>query len=145
MSQTFHWLTGDDELFISTSFIDSIQLSERVKHIVYISAGEDYSIDAIKNGSPQGQSAAHVVFRYVAEAKIRHGIPPRVALGGFSWTILGPSLFFDNDWMTKQQMIEQGIYGVPMGEKGVSRVGAADVALAPPNSLEAMRSDERRV
>lgn len=63
MSQTFHWMTGDDELFTSTSFIDSIQRSERVKQLVYILAGEDYSIDAFKNGSLQGQSAAHVLLR----------------------------------------------------------------------------------
>lgn len=42
--------------------------------------------------------------------------------------------------MTKQQMIEQGIYDLPMGEKGVSRVSAADVALATPNALETMVS-----
>lgn len=129
-------LTGDDELFTTLNILDAIQRSGIVKHIVYISACEDYSIDAIKSGSFQGQSAAHVLVKYLIEAKIKHGLPPREALGGLSWTILGPSLFFDNDSMIKQQILEDGVFGLPLGEKGVSRVDPADIALAAANSLE---------
>ncbi|KAF3046785.1 hypothetical protein E8E11_009374 [Didymella keratinophila] len=129
-------LTGDDELFTTTNILDAIQRSGTVKHLIYISACEDYSLDAIKNGSLQGQSAAHVLVKYLVEAKIRHGLPPRAAPGGLSWTILGPSLFFDNDFMMKQQLLDHGIFGVPLGDKGVSRVDPADIALAAANSLE---------
>lgn len=129
-------LTGEDELFTATKFLDAIQRSGTVKHVVYISACEDYSIDAIKNGSLLGQSAALILVKYIIEAKIRHGTPPRAAPGGFSWTILGPSLFFDNDELTKQQIVEQSVFGVPMGDKGVSRVDTADIGLAVTNALD---------
>lgn len=129
-------LTGDDELFTSIKFLNAIQRSGTVKHVVYISACEDYSINAIVNGSLQGQSAALILVKYIIEAKLRHGIPPRDARGGFSWTILGPSLFFDNDFMTKEQILEHGVFGVPMGNKGVSRVATEDIALAVANSLD---------
>jgi uncharacterized protein YbjT (DUF2867 family) len=128
-------LTGDDELFTTTNILDAIQRSRSVKHLVYISACEDYSIDAIRRGSLQGQSAAHVLVKYLAEAKIRHGLPPREAPGGLSWTILGPSLFFYNDYMIKEQILEHGVFGVPLGDKGVSRADPEDIALAAANSL----------
>jgi uncharacterized protein YbjT (DUF2867 family) len=128
-------LTGDDELFTTTNILDAIQRSGYVKHLVYISACEDYSIDAIKRGSLQGQSAAHVLVKYLAEAKIRHGLPPRETSGGLSWTILGPSLFFYNDYMIKEQILEYGVFGVPLGDKGVSRADPEDIALAAANSL----------
>jgi uncharacterized protein YbjT (DUF2867 family) len=128
-------LTGDDELFTTTNMLDAIQRSKTVKHVVYISACEDYSLDAIRNGSLQGQSAAHVLVKYLVEAKIKHGLPPREAPGGLSWTILGPSLFFDNDYMIKEQLLNHGIFSVPLGDKGVSRVDPADIALAAANSL----------
>ncbi len=129
-------LTGEDELFTATKFIDAIQRSETVKHVVYISACEDYGIDAIKKGSLQGQSAALILVKYIIEAKIRHGIPPRGSSGGFTWTVLGPSLFVDNDWMTKESIINRGVFDVPMGEKGVSRVDTSDIALAITNALD---------
>jgi uncharacterized protein YbjT (DUF2867 family) len=128
-------LTGDDELFTTMNVLDAIQRSGSVKHIVYISACGDYGIDAIRRGSLQGQSAAHVLVKYLAEAKIRHGLPPRGTPGGLSWTIIGPSLFFYNDYMNKEQILEHGVFGVPLGDKGVSRVDPEDIALAAANSL----------
>jgi uncharacterized protein YbjT (DUF2867 family) len=128
-------LTGDDELFTTMNFLDAIQRSGTVKHLVYISACEDYSIDAIGRGSLQGQSAAHVLVKYLVEAKLRHGLPPRGTSGGLSWTILGPSLFFDNDHLFKEQILEHGVFSVPFGNTGVSRVDPEDIALAAANSL----------
>ena len=129
-------LTGDDELFTTSNFIDAIERSGTVKHLVYISACEDYSLDAIKNGSLQGQSAAHVLVKYLVEAKLHYGVRPRERSGGFSWTILGPSLFFDNDYMLKGQILEHSVFGTPLSDKGVSRVDPADIALAVAKALE---------
>lgn len=129
-------LTGDDELFTTANFLDAIKRSGTVSHLVYVSACEDYSIDAIKNGALQGQSSSIVLVKYLVEAQLRHGTPSRQEQGGFSWTILGPSLFFDNDFRTKRQILEDGVFGVPMGNKGISRVDLGDIALAAANALE---------
>jgi uncharacterized protein YbjT (DUF2867 family) len=128
-------LTGEDELFVTTNILDAIQRSGVVKHIVYISACEDYSLEAIQSGSLQGQSAAHILVKYLVEAKLKYGLPPRGSPGGLSWTVLGPSLFFDNDYLFKESMLERGTYAWPFGDKGVSRVDTEDIALAVANAL----------
>lgn len=85
--------------------LDDIQRSGTVKYIVYISAREEHNLDAIQKGSLQGQSAARLLVKYLVEAKFRHGLPPREAPGGLSWTALGSSLFFNNDYMIKEQRL----------------------------------------
>lgn len=129
-------LTGDDELFTTSNILNAIQRSGTVKYLVYISACEDYSLETIRHGSLQGQSAANVLVKYLVEAKIKHGLPPRYAPGGLGWTILGPSSFFQNDFMIKDQILEHGVFGVPLGDKGYSRVDTDDIALAAANALD---------
>lgn len=128
-------LTSEDELFVTTNILDAIQRSVVVKHVVYISACEDYSLEAIQRGFLQGQSAAHILVKYLVEAKLKYGLPPRGSPGGLSWTVLGPSLFFDNDYLFKESMLEHGTYSWPFGDKGVSRVDTEDIALAVANAL----------
>jgi uncharacterized protein YbjT (DUF2867 family) len=74
--------------------------------------------------------------KYLVEAKLNYGLPARGTPGGLSWTVLGPSLFFDNDYLFKEQMLERGAYPWPFGNKGVSRVDTEDIALAVANALE---------
>ncbi len=51
--------------------------------------------------------------------------------GGRTFTILGPTLFFGNDLRGKGGMMGPGgVYGEPVGTKGVSRVDVKDIALA---------------
>lgn len=51
--------------------------------------------------------------------------------GGRTFTNLGPTLFFGNDLRGKGGMMGPGgVYGEPIGTKGVSRVDVKDIALA---------------
>lgn len=132
----FICLTGDNELFTTFNMFDSIRRSDTAKHVVYISATGDYGLDSQRNGLLQTVWAPSVAVKLIVEAKLRHGLPPRDAEGGFSWTILGPSLFFDNDLRSTRGMLENGIFDAPLGNKGEGRVSENDIALAVANCLE---------
>ncbi|KAJ4290480.1 hypothetical protein N0V90_010697 [Kalmusia sp. IMI 367209] len=132
----FLCLTGDNELFTTFNLFDSLSRSGTVKHLVYLSAAGDYSLESQRNGMLQAVGAAHVAVKFLVEAKIRYGLRPREEEGGFSWTILGPTLFFDNDLRVKREVLVDGVFGDPLGSKGVSRVCENDIALAVAKSLE---------
>jgi uncharacterized protein YbjT (DUF2867 family) len=135
VTAVFLCLTGDDELFTTFNFLDSIKRSGCVKHLVYLSACGDYSLEAIQRGVLKDVSAAHVAVKFLIEAKLRHGLPERSEKGGFSWTIIGPSLFYSNDLQSKRHLLEDGIFIHPLGSKGVSRVDAGDIAIGVTKAL----------
>jgi uncharacterized protein YbjT (DUF2867 family) len=135
----FVCLTGENELMLTMNFFNALQRAGSVKHVVYVSGCGGYGLDAISRaagGALQKNTSGHVVVKYIIEAKLRHGVPPRSEQGGFSWTILGPTLFFSNDLRSKKALLERAFFDEPLGDKGVSRVDPADIALAAANALE---------
>ncbi len=46
------------------------------------------------------------------------------------WTVLRPGSFYQNDLLAREAILEHGVYPHPLGEAGVSRVDARDVARA---------------
>lgn len=136
VTAAFVCLVGENELMVTLNLFDAIRQTGTVKHVVYVSAGGDYGLDAIRAGSLRNNSTGHVLVKYIIEAKLQYGSLPREAEGGFSWTILGPTLFYDNDLRSKQSMLDSGLFDEPLGPKGVSRVDCADIALAAANALE---------
>ena len=135
VTSVFLCVTGSDELFTTFNLLDCLQRSGTVKHVVYVSASFDCSLEAQKEVLKHTCSA-HLAVKYLVEAKFTHGLLPRHQEGGFSWTILGPSLFFDNDLIWKRGILEDGVHYVPHGTKGVSRVSVHDIALAAAKVLE---------
>ncbi|KAF2798806.1 NAD(P)-binding protein [Melanomma pulvis-pyrius CBS 109.77] len=131
----FLCLTGDNELFTTLNFFDAIKQSGCVKHVVYLSACGDFSIGAIQRGVLQDIGAAHVAIKFMAEAKLYHGVRPRSENGGFSWTIIAPTLFFSNDLRCKQALLDHSFFDEPLGSKGVSRVDTGDIALGVAKTL----------
>jgi uncharacterized protein YbjT (DUF2867 family) len=127
-------LTGDNELFLTGNLLDAIKHAGCVRHVVYISIAGDYGITAIQAGALTRNTAPHNMVKYLTEARLRHGTPAREA-GGFSWTILGPTLFNDNDLRSKASLLEDGHLDEPHGAAGVSRVDCLDIALAAVNAL----------
>ncbi|KAJ4355467.1 uncharacterized protein N0V89_003483 [Didymosphaeria variabile] len=136
VTSVFLCLTGSDELFTTFNLLGCLRQSGTVKHLVYLSANGDYSMEAQQNGFLEETYCAHVAVKFIVEAKIKHGLLPRDQEGGFSWTILGPSLFFDNDLRSQRQMLQDGVYGEPLGSRGVSRVSEDDIALAVVKAFE---------
>lgn len=136
VTATFVCLTGENELMVTLNFFDAMKHAQTVKHLVYLSALGNFDLDAIQAGQLQDVSSGHVLVKHIIEAKLRYGVTERNHPGGFSWTIIGPSLFFDNDLRSKENMLKQGFFDEPLGSKGVSRVDPEDIALATANALQ---------
>ena len=122
----FLCLTGTDELMTTLNFLDAMQRAGTVKQLVYLSACGDM-LDF--KSAMQACSAAHALVKTTLEQKL--------AYGRFEWktTILGPTLFYDNDFRSKKSMLEHGLFDEPLGEIGVSRVSTSDIALAAHNAI----------
>lgn len=128
-------LTGENELFITLNFLNAMQRAGTVKHLVYISACGDFSLDAVKAGLSGLMPAGHVVVKFILEAHLKFGVLPPTADGGFTHTVLGPTLFFDNDLRIKKSIMQKSFFDEPLSHKGQSRVDPSDIALAAYNSL----------
>ena len=88
-----------------------------VKGIVYLSVfkGEDYA------------DVPHFTSKYTVERMIeREALPV---------TVLRPAYFMQNDVHQKEPLLSAGIYGMPIGEKGISMVDARDIGEAAAREL----------
>ncbi|KAG7405330.1 hypothetical protein Forpe1208_v015544 [Fusarium oxysporum f. sp. rapae] len=136
VTAAFICITGEDELLVTLNVLDALTRAQAVKHIVYLSGCGDFDLGPIRSGLLRSLSAGHIVVKAILEAKLRYGSSPRNEFGGFSWTILGPTLFFTNDLHAKQNLLDNGIFDEPLGSRGVSRADPEDIALAVSNALE---------
>ncbi|KAK8018168.1 hypothetical protein PG991_007358 [Apiospora marii] len=131
-------LTGDDELFTTLNCLDSAARSGTAKQLIYISGSVDTdSSETIQRRIVATCSAAHVLAKPLIEQKLAHGGFP------FDWTVLQPTLFFTNDLRSKQSMLETGVFDVPFGEAGLSRVAPWNIALAVKNLVAAYSGDSK--
>lgn len=75
-------------------------------------------------------SSASVVVKVAVEQRLWYGGYP------FKWTVVGPTLFFENDVRTAELLVGEGVMPEPLGERGVSRVSCKDVARVVVRSVE---------
>lgn len=101
-----------------------------IKHVAYLSCAGEFT-------SPQGVAdmlrewgSASVVVKVAVEQRLWHAVYP------FKWTVVGPTLFFENDIRTKEILLGEGWMPEPLGERGVSRVSCKDVAIVVAKSIE---------
>jgi uncharacterized protein YbjT (DUF2867 family) len=59
---------------------------------------------------------------------VKYGAERMLEQMGFGATILRPTYFIDNEVMVKDVILNQGIYPMPIGGKGVAMVDARDIA-----------------
>jgi hypothetical protein len=104
------------------NIFSALKRAPSVKHIVYLSACEDFTSSLT---SLRGWIAAHGIVKSLAETALRE-----LDTEKFTYTILGPSLFFENDRRQKMAILESGVYPEPLGKKGASRVSTEDIAEA---------------
>lgn len=96
----------------------------------------------------------HVVYQSVADAETAPHVPhfaAKVAIewalreSGLDWTLIRPNSFFQNDLALRPALAEHGVYPLPMGSAGVSRVDVRDIADAVVAALEGGRWEERSI
>lgn len=122
-------LGGQDELFTTLGALDAFSRAG-VKHVIYLSCAGEFT-------SPQGVAAmlrewgsASVAVKVAVEQRLWY------AEHSFKWTVVGPTLFFENDVRTKDLLLNEGFMPEPLGERGVSRVSCSDVARAVAKIVE---------
>ena len=128
-------LTGTDELFTTMNFLSSIQRSGTVKHLVYLSACGDFLSPSFAAPVLRTCLAAHVLVKVITEQALQATREGSEA-GGFSWTIIGPTLFMENDRRARGPMMASGFFPEPIGTAGVSRVACRDIALGVAKAIE---------
>ena len=70
---------------------------------------------------------------------VKHGGERMLEAMGFGATILRPTYFIDNEAMVKNVILQQGIYPMPIGSKGIAMVDARDIAEVA--AIELLRRD----
>ena len=99
----------------------SVAREAGVKGVVYLSVfkGADY-VDV-----------PHFTGKHTVERMIEHtGLPA---------TVLRPAYFFQNDVRQKESLLTHGVYGMPIGAKGISMVDVRDIGEAA--ALELLRRE----
>ena len=125
----FLCVTGTDEMFTAFNCLDAISRVNSVKKVVYLSIVSDMvSVEGTKKLYRE-RGYPHIFAKAAVEQRLYHGE------FNFSWTVLGPPVFFDNDLRLKPAMLQAGIYPEPIIAKGVSKVAVEDVALAATNAF----------
>lgn len=118
----FVCFSGPSELITTLNFFDAMERAGTVKHLVYLSAASDLSSDAMLNATIGGSKAMHVLIKPLIERKLKHSNYP------WTHTIVGPTMFWDNDYTTKESVIHSNNFNVPTPPIGYSRVAPLDIA-----------------
>ncbi|KAH8594258.1 hypothetical protein B0O99DRAFT_595589 [Bisporella sp. PMI_857] len=114
----FLCLFGIDEIFTVFNFLNAMQRSQSLKHVVYLSACGDFL------GRPDhllGWMCPHTKIKPPVENALQH-------ITSFTHTVIGPTLFFENDNKVKDAIFHGKQWVEPFGKKGASRVSVADIA-----------------
>jgi uncharacterized protein YbjT (DUF2867 family) len=67
-------------------------------------------------------------FVNVPHFAVKFGAERMIEQMGFSATILRPSYFIDNEHMSKDVIVDHGVYPMPIGGKGLAMIDARDIA-----------------
>lgn len=120
--------TGANELYTALNFLDAMRRAG-TKHLVYQSANGDFvSEDGMKQ-TMGGCGAANVLVKATVEGRLKYA--PRT----YTSTVLGPTVFFGNDFRSQGGLLKDGMYLDPLGEVGVSRVSTRDIATVAKNVM----------
>jgi nucleoside-diphosphate-sugar epimerase len=122
-------LGGQDELFTTLGALDAFSRAG-VKHVIYLSCAGEFTSPQGVAGMLSEWGSASVVVKVAVEQRLWYAEYP------FQWTVVGPTLFFENDVRTKELLLNQGLMPEPLGEMGVSRVSCGDVARVVAKSVE---------
>ena len=73
----------------------------------------------------------------------KFGVERMIEQMSFEATILRPAYFINNDLMFKDLVIEQGVYSMPIGSKGLAMIDARDIGEIA--ALELMRREDSNI
>lgn len=112
-------VTGDE--FTQALITLNVAREAGVERIVYLSVfGADVAVN-------------------VPHFAVKRGAERMLEVMGFGATILRPTYFIDNELMVKDVILQQGVYPMPIGGKGLAMVDARDIAEVA--AIELVRRD----
>ena len=112
-------VTGDE--FTQAIITLNVAREAGVERIVYLSVfGADVAVN-------------------VPHFAVKRGAERMLEVMGFGATILRPTYFIDNELMVKDVILQQGVYPMPIGGKGLAMVDARDIAEVA--AIELVRRD----
>lgn len=124
----FLCLTGTDEMYIALLFLDAIRRVRAVKKLVYLSSIGDYASEAGFKQIAAAPGIPRMLAKVVVEQRLLYGP------FDFEWTVLGPAIFFVNDYAQKVNLFTKGeLSGI--SQYGVGKVSLSDIALAARNAM----------
>lgn len=124
----FLCLTGTDEMFTALTSLDAISRVPTVKRLVYISIIGDFTSETGFSNTVRTRAYPHLFAKILVEHKLIHGS------FDFEWAVLGPTVFFTNDYMQKSNLMEKGELSA-LSQHGINRIAPSDIALAARNVM----------
>ncbi len=65
----------------------------------------------------------------------KHAVERMIEAGNLPVTVLRPAYFIQNDLRQKEALLTHGVYGMPIGQKGISMVDTRDIGAAAASEL----------
>jgi uncharacterized protein YbjT (DUF2867 family) len=124
----FLCLTGTDEMPTALLFVDAIRRVPAVKKLVYLSSIGDFTSETGFKENLRSRAIPRQFAKIIVEHRLIYGP------FDFEWTILGPTMFFANDYMQKTNIMTKGELA-GLSEHGVNRIALSDIALAARNAM----------
>jgi uncharacterized protein YbjT (DUF2867 family) len=120
-------LKGVDALFLITP----VSPAETAEGLNAVEAAKISGVRKIVYMSVQHVDKVPDAPHFVSKIPIENAIK----VSGIPYVILRPNNFFQNDYMLQQGVMAYGVYGQPVGSKGLHRVDVRDIADAAANAL----------
>ena len=112
--------TGVDAFFL----LNAVTGDEFTQALITLNIAREMGVDRLVY-----LSVIHAdLFVNVPHFAVKFGAERMIERMGFNATILRPSYFIDNDHMSKDVIVGQGVYPMPIGGKGLAMVDARDIA-----------------
>jgi nucleoside-diphosphate-sugar epimerase len=124
----FLCLTGTDEMSTALLFLDAMRRVPVVKKLVYLSSVGDFTSETGLTDTFHTSAVPRKFAKVIIEQRLIHGP------FDFDWTVLGPTMFFTNEYMQKNNIMAKGELS-GLSEHGISRVSLNDIALAARNVM----------
>ncbi|KAF2450676.1 NAD(P)-binding protein [Karstenula rhodostoma CBS 690.94] len=124
----FLCLTGIDEMSTALLCLDAIRRVPTVKNLIYLSSIGDFTSETGFKEAVRTRPIPRQLAKAVVEQRLLHG-PFE-----FKWTVLGPTVFFANDYMQKTNIMAKGELA-GLSPHGISRIALSDIAIAARNAM----------
>ena len=112
--------TGVDAFFL----LNAVTGDEFTQALITLNIAHEMGVDRLVY-----LSVIHAdLFVNVPHFAVKFGAERMIEQMGFNATILRPSYFIDNDHMSKDVIVDHGVYPMPIGGKGLAMVDTRDIA-----------------